>query len=165
MRSLTLAARTAINAQTTDECFIQLVTITSDALTIPILVADDPFEVLPVAGVRGVVSRGDEFIYLPFTISMPNDDDTGIGRANISIENVSREIIRSILTTSGQIDIKVEVVLASDVDVVEYTLDNFILESVSYDALSINGQMTIQYYDKEPFPSKRFTPSDFGGLF
>lgn len=165
MRSLSLAARTAINAQTTDECFIQLVTITSDALTTPILVADDAFEVLPTAGVRGVLSRGSEFIYLPFTLSMPNDDDTGIGRAQISIENVSRQIIQAILSTSGQIDIKVEVVLASDVDVVEYVLDNFILESVNFDALTITGQMTIQYYDREPFPCKRFTPSDFGGLF
>lgn len=165
MRSLTPAALASINAQTTDECYITLVTITSDALVDPLRVADDPFELLPVAGQKGVVSRGDEYVFLPFDLSLPNQDDTGIGRAKITIDNVSREIVQAIRQTAGQINLKIEIVLATDVDTPEVALDNFILDSVNYDSLTITGSISVQYYDLEQFPQGSFNPSQFSGLF
>lgn len=165
MRTVTTTLKQAVAAQTSDVCYIILLTITAPNLTQPILVASDPFEPLPVAGGRGVASRGNEYVYLPFQLSLPNEDDSGIGRAKISIDNVSREIIRYIRESSGQISLKIEIVLNLDVDSPEISMDNFILESVNYDALTISGDVSVQYYDLEPYPAKRFTPSDFPGLF
>jgi hypothetical protein len=70
----------AVFSQETSEVFITLVTITHPDFAEDIRVCSDPFELLPIAGVKGVVSRGDEYIYLPFNISLPAQDDTGIAR-------------------------------------------------------------------------------------
>jgi hypothetical protein len=165
MRSVSATLKEAAFSQQTDVVFIYLVTITAPNLTQPILITSDSFELLPVAGGRGVVSRGDEYVYLPFELSLPNEDDTGIGRAKITIDNVSREIVQAVRGSSGKIGIKIEIVLSTDVDTPEVVLDNFILDSINYDALTVTGEISVQYYDLEPYPSRRFTPSDFPAMF
>lgn len=164
-RTVSNAFKQAVFAQETDVAFILLVTLSNPGLTDDIRVASDPFELLPYAGERGVISRGLEFIYLPFSLSLPTEDDTSIAKAKISIDNVSREIVGAIRQTVGEIAFKVEIVLSSDVDTPESTLDDFILESVTYDALTIEGEISVQYFDLEPFPKARIVPSDFPGAF
>lgn len=155
----------AVFAQETSEVFITLVTITHPDFADDIRIASDPFELLPVAGVKGVVSRGDEYIFLPFNISLPAQDDTGIARANISIDNISREIVAAVRTASSALTITIEIVLSSDVDSPEVTVQDFRLDRVTYDAFTISGDISVEYFDLEPFPSGRFNPSDFPGLF
>lgn len=164
-RPLSNTAKAAIYAQNTDECFITLVTIDHDNFTAPVRVASDPFEVLPDAGVRGVVSRGEEYIFLPFTIELPAQDDTGVARARISVDNISREIVAAVRSATSALSITIEVVLASDVDTPELTVSDFRLDRVTYDALTVSGDISVEYFDLEPFPARRFTPSDFPGLF
>lgn len=164
-RSVSSTARTAMYAQSTDEAFITLITIEHETFTEPVRVADDPFELLPLAGVRGVVSRGNEFMYMPFTVELPAQDDTGIARARISIDNISREIVAAVRTATSALTISMEVVLASDVDTPEVSIQDFRLERVTYDALHVSGDISVEYFDLEPFPARRFTPADFPGLF
>lgn len=164
-RPLSNAAKQAIYSQQTDEVFIILLTISGDNLADDIRIASDPFEDLPNAGVKGVVSRGDEYIYLPFTIGLPVQDDTGIARANISVDNVGREMMVAVRTANAALSITIEIVLASDVDTPEMTVSDFRLEKVNYNALTVSGDISVEYYDLEPFPARRFTPSDFPGIF
>lgn len=164
-RQLSNSAKAAIYTQSTDECFITLVTIDHDSFVTPIRVCDDPFEVLPDAGVRGVVSRGDEYLYLPFSIELPAQDDTGVARARLSIDNVSREIVAAVRQADSALSISIEVVLASDPDTPEVSVDDFRLNRVTYDALTVSGEISVEFFDLEPFPARRFTPSDFPGLF
>lgn len=164
-RNLSNAAKQAIFAQQTDEVFILLVTIEHENFTDPIRVASDPKQVLPDAGVRGVVSRGEEYVYLPFTINLPMQDDTGVARASISIDNISREIVAAVRKATSALSITIEVVLASDVETLEMSIPDFRLERVTYDALTVSGDISVEYYDLEPFPARRFTPSDFPGVF
>jgi hypothetical protein len=164
-RNLSTTAKNAIYAQATDEVFIVLLTINHEDFTDPIRVASDQFELLPLSGVRGVVSRGNEFIYLPFQIELPAQDDTGSARARISIDNVSREIVNSVRSADSALSIDIEIVLASDTDTVEMTVADFRLDRVTYDAMTVSGDLSVEYFDLEPFPAKRFTPSDFPGLF
>lgn len=164
-RQLSNAAKQAVFAQSTDEVFIVLVTIDHENFTQPIRVASDPKQILTDAGVRGVESRGDEYLYVPFTINLPIQDDTNVARASLSVDNVSREIVKAVRSASSALSIKIEIVLSSDVDNPEVTIEDFKLESVTYDAFTISGDLSIDSYDLEPFPSRRFTPSDFPGLF
>lgn len=164
-RNVSNAFKAAAFAQQTGEAWILLVTINSPNLAQPIRVASDPYEVLPIAGVRGVVSRGDEYIYLPFSISLPAQDDTGIARAKISIDNVGRDVVLAVRQSQSKISIAIEVVLASALDTVEMSLSDFTLDGISYDALTIEGEISVEYYDLEPYPARRFTPSDFPGIF
>lgn len=165
MRNLSAAHYEAANAQSTSEAWIVLVTLSNANLTDDIRVASDPKQLLPVAGVRGVISRGQEFIYLPFNINLPTQDDTGTSRARLSIDNISREIVQAVETARGEINCLVEVVLASDTDAVEIAQPNFQLESVSYDALVVEGDLAVKTLISEPVPWGRFTPSYFPGLF
>lgn len=164
-RQLSNTAKQALYAQETTEVFIVLLTIDHENFTAPVRVASDPFETLPIAGQKGVVSRGDEYIYLPFSINLPQQDDTGVARASVSIDNVAREIITYVRQASSALSISIEIVLASDVDTVEVSAPDFKLEQVTYDSLTVSGDISLEYYDLEPFPARRFTPSDFPGIF
>lgn len=164
-RPLSNAAKAAIFAQQTDEVFITLVTINHPTFTTPVRIASDPFELLPVAGVRGVISRGEEFIYLPFVIELPAQDDTGVAKARISVDNISREIVAAVRRATSALLITIEIVLASDPDTPEISIEDFRLDRVTYDALTVSGDISVEYFDLEPFPARRFTPSDFPGIF
>lgn len=164
-RPLSNAAKAAMYAQTTDEVFIILVTINHESFTQPIRVANDPLELLPEAGVRGVLSRGMEFIFLPFSIELPSQDDTNSAKARISCDNISREIVAAVRTANSALSITIEIVLASDPDTLEVSIEDFRLDRVTYDAFTVSGDISVEYFDLEPFPGRRFTPSDFPGIF
>lgn len=164
-RTLSNAAKAALYAQSTDEAFIILVTINHSTFTDPVRVASDPLELLPVAGVRGVISRGEEFVFLPFNIELPAQDDSGVAKARLSVDNISREIVAAVRTATSALSINIEIVLASDPDTVEVSIEDFRLDRVTYDALTVSGDISVEYFDLEPFPARRFTPSDFPGLF
>lgn len=164
-RNLSNAAKQSIYAQQTSEAWVLLLTITHPSFIEPIRVASDLSDFLPESGVRGVLSRGMEFIFLPFTVDLPAQDDTGVARASIQIDNIDRQIVAAVRRADSAISIKTEIILASDPDNVEIEIDDFRLEEVTYDAFTVSGEISVEYFDLEPFPARRFTPSDYPGLF
>lgn len=164
-RQVSNAFKAAVYAQETSEAFIILLTISHPNFTQNIYISSDPSELLPKNGVRGTISNGTEFLYVPFTLNMPQDDDTGVSRASLSIDNVSNQIIEYIREANSALSIKIEIVLASDPDTIEITLDDFKLERVTYDANTISAEISIEYFELEPFPSRDFTPTDFPGMY
>lgn len=164
-RNLSNAAKLAMYAQQTREAFIMLVSINHSSFTQPIRVSSDPTEILPIAGERGTVSRGEEYVFAPFSIMLPQQDDTGIARSSVSIDNVDRRIVAAVREANGPLDVTIEIVLASSPDTVEVSAPNFRMDRVSYDALTVSGDISVEYFELEPFPARRFTPADFPGLF
>lgn len=169
MRNVSASFREAVAAQETQESFFALVTISHDSFEDDIRIASIPYEQLPIAGVRGVVSRGQEYVFLPFDLVLPAEDDTGIARARIEISNVDREIVRQARTArmngSDSLTITIEILITANVDNPEITLPEFRLENVKYNALTLSGDVSIESYELEPFPSGRLTPGDYPGLF
>jgi hypothetical protein len=165
MRSVSSTYRRESQARSTSEAWIALITLTNPALTEPVYITDDPKETLPIAGVKGVESRGIEFIYVPIEWQLPHEDDTGVSRAKIRIDNVDRRIVATVRQAQGDINMKVEVVLASDTESVEFAQDFFVLRNVTYDALSVEADLYVENYDFEPFPYARITPSYFPASF
>ena len=165
MRNLSAPAREASNAQQTNEAFVVLVTINHSTFDAPVRVCSDPHELLPDAGVRGIISRGNEYIFMPFEVELPQQDDSGVARAKITMDNISREIVAAVRQATSALSITLEVVLASSPDTLEVSVADFRLERVTYDALTISGEISVEYFDLEPYPSRRFTPADFPGIF
>ncbi len=165
VRILSDEFRRAAFSEKTREAVVCLLTISDPSFPEDIRLCDDAFEVLPIAGQRGVVSRGDEFIYIPFGFELPNQDATGIARARLSVDNVSREIVKAVRQASASVSIKFELVLSRDVDAVEFVSEDFKLEKAKYDALTVSGELSMEYFDQEPFPSGRFTNTGYPGMF
>lgn len=155
----------AAYAQQTDEVFIALLTFTSPELVAPVYVASDPYELLPNANVKGVLSNDIEFVFLPFDIYLPRDDTTGSVSAKLKVENIDRSIIQYLRAIKKPVQVKIQIVLSNDVNFIEMQYDNFRLSNVSYDGQFIEGDLTLDYWGLEPFPSGRFTPSGWPGLF
>jgi hypothetical protein len=155
----------AVNASETDEAFIILVTIDHADLSEPIRITTDPYEDVDGNDTMGVISRGNNFIALPFELILPNEDEDQSPMAKIKIDNISREIVEAVRTITSPADFSIEIVLASDPDTVEASWTGFQLRNVRYDAFVVEGELTIEQFDKEPFPEGKFTPSAFPGLF
>lgn len=153
-------------SQETDVAIIALLTLSTDDGA-PVRICDVPYQKLPDLGddVYGVVSNDNTFIYLPFKIDLPRDDKTGTVSSKLTIENVTRQVIGIARSTKKPIKVHVQVVLSSNVDRVELDYDNFRLSNVVYDGFSVTGSLGLEYLGLEPFPSGRFTPDKFAGLF
>lgn len=164
-RNVSSAFKAAAFSESTHEVFVMLLTITHPSFTDDIRVCNDPTVLLPTAGVRGIVSNGDEFIFVPFEVSLPAQNDSGVAEAQIKVDNVGEELMGPIRSAGSSIGVTIQVVLASSPDTIEMHCDNFELQSVDYDALTVSGKLTMEYYDLEPFPSGRFTPSTAPGCF
>lgn len=157
--------RRAVNAPESDVVSILLLAITGDGLSAPIYLCTDPYENLPIAGVKGVVSNGVEYIYLPISFTLPSMDDKGSARATISIDNIDREIVAAARGATGVLNLNFKIVLHSDVDAVEIEVDNLRLVNVSFNARTVSGEISQRDYGKESWPSKRRTPSLYRGAF
>lgn len=152
-------------AQETEHAFITLVTISHSTLASPIRVTTDPMIDLDGNGTMGVRSRGEDFIALPFDIVWPNEDEEQSPVAKVQIDNISREIVFAIRQITSPADFLVEIVTTLDTDVVEASLVGFQLRNVRYNSLIVEGDLTIEQFDQEPFPAGRFDPSRFPGMF
>lgn len=154
-------------AQETDSTVISLLTLSAEGEGESVKVCDDPYEKLVGLGedVYGCISNGETFIFAPFELTLPRDDKTGTVSARLTIENVTREIVEYARSIIKPIDVKTQVVLSSAVDVVEFEFDGFKLGNVNHDGFKISGNLTLDYWSLEPYPSGRFTPSGFPGLF
>jgi hypothetical protein len=159
--------KTESYSQETDAVIIILLSITSDELEEPILICSDPYEKLTLLGqdVYGCVSNGETFLFLPFDISLPRDDKTGTVSAKLTIDNIDRRIVANVRAIRKPVNVKIQAVLSTDVDFVELEYDRLKLSNVKYDAMTVSGDLTLDYWGLEPFPSGRFVPSDFPGLF
>lgn len=164
-RQTSAAFKAATFASQTKEAFILLVTISHPTFTEDARFCSDPYELLPTEQVRGVISNGLEYIYMPMQITLPQQDDASIARANIAIDNIDRRIVNAVRRANSAVTVSIQIVLSADPDTVEMSAPDFRLEQVDYDALTVSGNLSLEYFGLEPYPWARFTPSNFPGLF
>ena len=158
-RNTSTTFREAVFAQQTGEAFIILITIDDDDLDEPIRVCSNSEAV--------VLARngGETYVAYPFGFALPDDTDEKISSGTIVIDNVSANIGKGIRALTTPPTVTVEVVLASDVDTIEASFDNFELIDVQYDALTIQGNISIQNFMNEPYPGGIMGPANFPGIF
>lgn len=175
MSRLTKLSPEAIKAMfssETDEQLITLLTIEDPSQpNTPVRLADSYTQRLTGLTtddevVYGVVSRGNNFIFLPLEITLPSEEDTGVGRCNVVLNYVTTEaiqLIREYLVNPTQINL--EIILASNPNYVEASFPGFYVVSASYNANQITLTLDMIDYSREPFPCYNFTPNYFPGLF
>ena len=167
----------AMFSSETDEQLIMLLTIydpngSTDpaAATTPIRLTDNYTQRLSSTTddevVYGIVSNLQEYVFIPMTLNLPNEQETGLGDCSISLNFVTPETI-TVIRDHLRIRTKVliQLVVSSNLNYVEATLQDYYITAASYNAESVNLTLSMVSYNTEPFPSFSFTPSYFPGLF
>lgn len=159
-RDTSLTFRQAINARETGEAFIIFVEISNSPgqtdLSESILVCNNSVD---------TISNGSTYVAYPFDLTLPDDVEDGVPTCRLTIDHVARELTVGIRSLTGPPAVRIMVALASDPDTIEVDFPYFKLVNVSYDSLTIEGDISIEGYMNEPYPGDSFGPSNFPGLF
>lgn len=115
--------------------------------------------------VYGVVSRGENYIFLPVEVTLPDESENRAPRASLILHDITQYLTPLIRTIVGPPKIKLEIVLASDVDTPEIVFTDFFIYSITYTRDSITAELSMVNYDLEPFPQHSFIPAYFPGIF
>lgn len=166
MRVLSLNFREALFGQESGEVPIMLLTITHPELAEPIYLSTDPTErFLTDPLMYRTRSREIDFLYAGIDVTLPDEHDKSPPASKLTIANVTRGLIPLARSVSTPPAVKIEVVLASDLDTVEMTWPAMDMSNLTYDASFLTFDLTIDALVTEPYPSGTFSPAYFPGLF
>lgn len=166
--SLSANAIQAMFAQETSETLVCLLTITGEGITNPIRLADNYTGRLSETDddvIYGLTSNGENYIFMPFNITLPTEEQSATPRCQLIINDVTRYLIPTIRTITSPPNVQIDLVLKSSLNQVEITFGGFILSNITYNANTITCDLTVESLAIEPFPSHTFTPSSFPGMF
>ena len=115
--------------------------------------------------VYGVVSRSQDFMFLPMEISLPTEEEAQAPRCSIVLRDVTKYVIPIVRTIVGPPKVKMELVLSKTPNTVEASFTGFYISNFSYNADSVTAELSMIDYEREPFPMHSFTPAYFPGMF
>ena len=155
-RALSDLMQQSLYTAETGDAFIILLTLSSAGLSAPVCVTSDAMT---------TVSNGVSFAPFPFDLTLPNDMDAKSYRAKLTIDNIDRTIVQAVRSLTTAPDVLIQIVRAATPDTVEVQFVDFSLTNVTYDAYRVQGDLTVEDFTAEPFPSAIFSPGLFPGLF
>lgn len=168
LSSLSPAALRAMFSPDADDTLITLLTISGAGIDTPIRIADGYTQRISETDdevVYGVVSRSNNYIFLPVELSLPTDEQEAAPRCSITIHDVSRQLTPIIRSINSAPSVNIELVLSSSPNTVEASFPGFLMGGISYNANTVTAELTVENLSMEPFPAHTFTPSYFPGLF
>jgi hypothetical protein len=118
-----------------------------------------------VNNTEDVVSRGNTYISFPMTIRTPSDDGESTREALIEFDNSSLELIDELRAVTTPIDAKIEIVLFSELDVVQLSYEELKIKSITYDKNKIGARLYMDDFLNIELPSEKYTPLNYPGLF
>ena len=115
--------------------------------------------------VYGVTSRGNNYIFLPLEITLPQEDEAQAPRCTLVIRDVTRHLTPVIRSLTSPPKVKLELVLSTTPNVVEVSFDGFYVTNFNYNRDQVTCELMMVNYEREPFPMHSFSPIRFPGLF
>ena len=166
-RSTSALFRRAAYRPQTGEVVVMLLTLTHADLAAPIRASNDNKNTFAIGGVtvRGTISNGENYVYLPMGFQLPDDSEESISEARIQLDNIDRAILASIRSITSAPSVTIQLVLASQPNTIEAAYNNFALADVQADPLTISGRLTLGNFLGEPYPGGSMNPSNFPGMF
>jgi len=172
LNSLSTAAIKAMYSSETEESLIMLLTISDpDPALTPLRLADGftgRLEALTTDQdiIYGVTSRTLDYVFIPMQITLPSEQDTGMGQCSLVIKYAAPEAIELVRTRlTKPTKVLLELVLSGSPNTVEVSFSDFYITSVTYNADQISFDLNMISFNREPFPCFNFTPGYFPGLF
>ena len=118
-----------------------------------------------VNNTEDVTSNGDVYVGYPFDVKLPDDRDDAPPAAQLTIDNVSREIGQAIRGMTSAPTVAIQVIRAAAPDTVERSWGGFVLRNVKWDYGKVTGDMVLEDFTDEPYPAGIFSPASFPALF
>ena len=153
-RGLSKTALNEINALSTGEAFLFLMTIVHDSGTVRV-----------VNNNEDVLSRGNIFTAYPFAIVLNADDEDTLPVIQLSIDNVDRLLVEAVRAAQTAPIVQLELILSSFPDIVEISIPDMALRNVSYNAITMTGTLYVGDILNQRYPEGSVTPQLYGGLF
>lgn len=140
------------------EALLVLIEIGHSSFTTPLRVTSD--------GVN-TVSNGNTFVPFPFQLKLPNEMHEREPRATLQVSNVDRTIVQALRNAPADElpTVSMQIVRASTPNTVEANFPGFELASAEYNRDAVQGELIVERFATEPFPSQYFTPGLFPALF
>lgn len=110
-------------------------------------------------------SNGIDYQPFPFKLNLPSDTGERLPRIELSISNISNEIIEAIRSEITPPTLTIEMVSSAYPDIVEKRLDFLTLRGVTYDATTITGELEVINVMSSGFPAEVYDPVHYPGLF
>jgi len=152
-------------AQETEEVFVLLLEVSTAGE--PIRVALDSQNLDTKLTVDGTDTHDPAVTFAGgyFGIELPEEAGENISTVRVTIDNVDRAIVAAIRSANTPPDCNMWVVLRSSPDVVEAGPYYLTLESASYDAMTVTGELAFEDVTNRRYPAHEYTPSNTPGLF
>lgn len=155
-RTLSDRALASVMAQHTDEAFILLMTFTYAPTN----------EIYRCAlNTENIVSNGNVFTATYFDIQLPESSNQAPQGCQITLDNVDMRLIGLLRGIAEPLKIVIQVVLASQPDVIEMEFTDLVLREVQWDASKINGRLVSEDPLNQAFPGHMYEPRTFPGIF
>ena len=152
-----------MSEENSGEVWLVLLTIQHPDLSGPIYIANNNEDVTSSAQKDGD-GNPVTFIGIPFELSLPGEDGEQPGIAQVTIPNVTQEVVNVVRTIELPPVVTIQVVLASQPDLIEIDYTGLTMRQCNWDADVIRGSLQFEIITIEPV-ALLITPERFPGLF
>lgn len=153
----TPAGRRNLLATSADEPFLILLEIQHAELDEPVRVVNDT---------QAITAGGNDYVACPFEITLPDDVDQQVPKAQLRVDNIGRELTQWLEYSRGGKGATCRIIqcLRSDPDVLEYdmTLD---MTGISVDNLTVTADLGFQNTLLLPAVAVRYDPKTTPGAY
>ena len=153
-RDLSSELKDQLFAQESNDPFLTLLTIEGN---------DGTYRL--VNNTTDFVSRGNTFSAFPMKVRLPADDGESAREFQLDFDNASLLLIRALRAVTEPIPCKVEMVLASLPDVVQMSVEDLLIRSVTYNDKQVSAKIVLDNFLAIGMTSERYTPSLYPGMF
>jgi hypothetical protein len=153
-RPLSPRAVEALMAHNTDQVFILLVTFWHGSEIYRCCLNTEP-----------IISNGLEFTPTYFEFMMPEVNDRAPQSVEIRVDNVDQRMVDMLRRVVTPVQVKIELVLASQPDTIEMVIEDLFLREVNWNISSISGKLMIEDMLNAGFPADIYEPRTFQGIF
>lgn len=166
-RSSAIAQRVFLEAQDTPDAALAFLTMEHPNLPDPIRVVSDVMDYKV-----GAIT----FVGMPFGVKLLTDSEA-VPRSQLVMQNVDRRIGNAVRRSLDRCKVKLEIRSSADFDLTKdprvqlvagspiYAFSSFWLTNVQIDATQLTGDIELEDYSVEPWPSVRATKDRLPGLF
>ncbi len=112
-----------------------------------------------------VKSRGIIFEPTYFGFKLPDVTDQAPSGCEITVDNVDQRMISLLRRITTPLQVRIELVLASQPDIVELVIEDLVLRQVQWNVSQITGQLKIEDMLNAAFPGAIYEPRTFTGIF